>query len=89
MLARNMDIEGAVNAVREMEDRFNRNFNYPWVFLNDEPFSDEFKRCVVGFSFKVWIATSDNPPKPRVESGLGARTFWPGSRRPLAPATVD
>jgi alpha 1,2-mannosyltransferase len=47
MLARNSDIEGAVNAVREMEDRFNRNFNYPWVFLNDEPFSDEFKRCVL------------------------------------------
>lgn len=48
MLARNVDVEGAVDAVRELEDRFNRNFNYPWVFLNDEPFSDEFKRCVVG-----------------------------------------
>jgi alpha 1,2-mannosyltransferase len=44
MLARNVDIEGAVDAVRELEDRFNRNFNYPWVFLNDEPFSDDFKR---------------------------------------------
>ncbi|TFL07640.1 glycosyltransferase family 15 protein [Pterulicium gracile] len=29
-----------------MEDRFNRKFGYPWVFLNDEPFTDEFKRRV-------------------------------------------
>jgi len=46
MLARNSDVEGAVNAVREMEDRFNHNFNYPWVFLNDQPFTDDFKRRV-------------------------------------------
>lgn len=46
MLARNVDVEGAVDAVRKLEDRFNRNFNYPWVFLNDEPFSDDFKRRV-------------------------------------------
>jgi hypothetical protein len=46
MLARNSDLEGAVQAVREMEDRFNRNYNYPWVFLNEEPFSSDFKRCV-------------------------------------------
>ena len=45
MLARNSDVNGAVKSVREMEDRFNRNYNYPWVFLNEEPFSTEFKRC--------------------------------------------
>lgn len=55
MLARNVDVEGAVNAVREMEDRFNRNFNYPWVFLNDVPFSDDFKRCVCWPSFRVYM----------------------------------
>jgi alpha 1,2-mannosyltransferase len=45
MLARNSDIDGAVSSVREMEDRFNRNYNYPWVFFNEQPFSSEFKRC--------------------------------------------
>ena len=45
MLARNSDVGGAVDAVRSMEDRFNRRHNYPWVFLNEEPFSDDFKRC--------------------------------------------
>ncbi|CAO3590739.1 unnamed protein product [Absidia cylindrospora] len=26
-----------------MEDRFNKNFNYPYVFLNNDEFTDEFK----------------------------------------------
>ncbi|CCL98020.1 uncharacterized protein FIBRA_00013 [Fibroporia radiculosa] len=46
MLARNSDVEGAVRSVREVEDRFNRRWGYPWVFLNEEAFSDEFKRRV-------------------------------------------
>jgi len=37
------DIKGAVQSVRELEDRFNHRYNYPWIFLNDKPFSDEFK----------------------------------------------
>ncbi len=44
MLARNGDVDGAVRSVRELEDKFNHKFGYPWVFLNEEPFSDEFKR---------------------------------------------
>lgn len=26
------------------ESRFNRKFNYPWLFLNNEPFTEEFKQ---------------------------------------------
>jgi alpha 1,2-mannosyltransferase len=59
MLARNIDVGGAMNAVREMEDRFNHNFNYPWVFLNDEPFSDEFKQYVVGPLSENLCSSSD------------------------------
>ncbi|KAF9464716.1 glycosyltransferase family 15 protein [Collybia nuda] len=29
-----------------MEDRFNKQFKYPWVLLNEEPFTDEFKSRV-------------------------------------------
>lgn len=47
MLARNEDINGAVSSMKQVEDRFNRNFNYPWVFLNDQPFSEEFMRLIV------------------------------------------
>lgn len=45
MLARNSDVDSAVHSVREMEDRFNHNYGYPWVFLNEEPFSEDFIRC--------------------------------------------
>jgi alpha 1,2-mannosyltransferase len=27
-----------------VEDRFNRNYNYDWVFLNEKPFDAEFKK---------------------------------------------
>lgn len=46
MLARNTDVDGVVQSMRSLEDRFNRNFQYPWVFLNEEPFTEDFKRCV-------------------------------------------
>jgi hypothetical protein len=41
------DIRGTVQSVRELEDRFNHKYNYPWIFLNDQPFSDEFKSCAL------------------------------------------
>lgn len=44
MLARNSDLDGVISSVEQLEAKFNRKFNYPWVFLNDEPFSYEFKR---------------------------------------------
>lgn len=42
MLARNSEVDGAVHSVRSVQSQFNDAFNYPWVFLNDEPWSDEF-----------------------------------------------
>lgn len=46
MLSRNSEVNDAAEAVRQMEDRFNNRYHYPWVFLNDEPFSEEFIQCV-------------------------------------------
>ncbi|AMD21543.1 HFL313Cp [Eremothecium sinecaudum] len=43
-LARNGDLYSLLPAILNMEDRFNKKFQYDWVFLNDEEFSDEFKR---------------------------------------------
>ncbi|KAI3403688.2 KTR2 [Candida oxycetoniae] len=42
MLVRNFEVEGALASMRSLEDRFNREYKYPWVFLNDEPFDHEF-----------------------------------------------
>jgi hypothetical protein len=57
MLARNSDLDGVMRSVREAEDRFNRWHGYPWVFLNEEPFSDEFKRYDTLSLFLVILLT--------------------------------
>ncbi|OQD74836.1 hypothetical protein PENDEC_c009G05175 [Penicillium decumbens] len=43
-LARNSDIWEIAKSIRTVEDRFNRNYNYDWVFLNDDDFDDDFKK---------------------------------------------
>lgn len=42
ILARNSDLNGVRWSMRQVEDRFNRKFNYPYVFLNDQEFTKEF-----------------------------------------------
>ncbi|BEI82603.1 hypothetical protein CcaverHIS002_0304710 [Cutaneotrichosporon cavernicola] len=44
ILARNSDLAGAMDSVRQMEDRFNYWAKYDYVFLNDEEFDDTFKQ---------------------------------------------
>ncbi|KAL6717828.1 hypothetical protein ACLMJK_003913 [Lecanora helva] len=41
-LVRNSELDGIMQSMRQLEFRWNRKYNYPWVFFNDEPFSDEF-----------------------------------------------
>lgn len=42
MLARNSELQEAKSTVESIERAFNRWYKYPIVFLNDEPWSDEF-----------------------------------------------
>lgn len=46
MLARNSDIDGVIKSIDSLERHFNQWFNYPWVLLNDKPFTEEFKQRV-------------------------------------------
>ena len=41
-LARNSDIWEIAKSIRNVEDRFNRDYNYDWVFLNDKEFDEDF-----------------------------------------------
>ncbi len=52
-LCRNSDLAGVVSSIRQMEDRFNRRYGYPWVLLNEEPFTEEFKEYVVVFCHRL------------------------------------
>lgn len=46
MLTRNKELEDVVVTLTSIESHFNQWYNYPYVFLNDEPFTDEFKETV-------------------------------------------
>jgi alpha 1,2-mannosyltransferase len=46
ILARNSDLTGVMKSIKQMEDRFNKRFRYPYVLLNEEQFTDQFKECV-------------------------------------------
>ncbi|RXK38641.1 alpha 1,2-mannosyltransferase [Tremella mesenterica] len=44
VLARNSDLWPFLESMKQMEDRFNHWAKYDYVFLNEEDFTDEFKR---------------------------------------------
>lgn len=46
VLARNSDLDGVLESMQSFERHFNRWFNYPYVFLNDERFDKEFRSRV-------------------------------------------
>ncbi|RHZ59441.1 glycosyltransferase family 15 protein [Aspergillus thermomutatus] len=82
-LARNSDVWDIAKSIRQVEDRFNRNYHYDWVFLNDKPFDDTFKKVTTSlvsgntfygeiphehWSYPDWI-DQDKAKKVREEMG--------------------
>lgn len=47
ILCRNSELEKMVDTLKSFEHRFNRNYRYPYVFLNDEEFTGTFKRRII------------------------------------------
>lgn len=39
VLVRNEELADMLGSMRDVEDKFNRKFGYPWIFLNDKPFT--------------------------------------------------
>ncbi|PVU91828.1 hypothetical protein BB561_004187 [Smittium simulii] len=42
VLSRNTEVQDILYSMRQFEDRFNRNYHYPYIFLNDKPFTTKF-----------------------------------------------
>lgn len=42
-LVRNEEVYELLPTMRDVERTFNSKFNYPWIFFNDKPFTEEFK----------------------------------------------
>jgi alpha 1,2-mannosyltransferase len=65
MLARNSDLEGAKHSIKQLEARFNRHYHYPYVYMNDEPFSDRFKQAMRALA-----------PHSRIQFGVIPTEHW-------------
>lgn len=50
ILARNKEIDGVVQSMKSFERHFNRWYNYPYVFLNNDQFDDNFKDTVRNYT---------------------------------------
>lgn len=46
ILARNEDLEDLKYSLRQFQDRFNRGFQYPYLFLNNAPFTLQFMESI-------------------------------------------
>lgn len=42
-LVRNEELEGIMQSMRHLEHHWNKKYQYPWIFFNEKPFSEEFK----------------------------------------------
>lgn len=45
-LVRNSELRGIMSTISQIEETFNKKYQYPYVFLNDKPFSDRFKKGI-------------------------------------------
>ncbi|OMJ22344.1 Glycolipid 2-alpha-mannosyltransferase 1 [Smittium culicis] len=64
ILVRNEELYKMKASMQGIEDRFNRKFNYPYVFLNDVPFTEAFKVNMRAMT------------KAKIEFGLIDKNHW-------------
>jgi len=50
VLARNSDLENIIDLVKQFERNFNKNYSYPYLLMNNEPFTDKFKKDLLQFT---------------------------------------
>lgn len=45
-LVRNSELHGMIKSIQVVEKKFNSRFKNNWIFLNDEPFTEEFNNAI-------------------------------------------
>ena len=63
-LVRNSELDQMIHTVKQIESTFNSKYHYPYLFLNDVPFTEEFK-------FKISSLTN-----AKVEFGVIPKEHW-------------
>lgn len=74
--------------MKQVEDRVNKQFHYPYVFLNEEPFSDQFRKSV--YCPKIFrcrlltiLRRVSEVTESKVQFGLIPHDHW------YQPASID
>jgi hypothetical protein len=85
VLARNSDIKGIVPSIKQMEDRFNKKYKYPYVFLNDKEFDEKFKKYVSlcwiqSIILRLYVVASESSPMLRLSLVSSPRMIGPSLR---------
>jgi hypothetical protein len=88
MLCRNEEVDGAVKSIRELEDRFNHKYHYPWVFLNEEEFTEDFKKCVRAVASRS-VGLIYQPSQACQHGNLLQAGVWSYPSRPLVSTGLD
>ncbi|KAI9310602.1 glycosyltransferase family 15 protein [Dichotomocladium elegans] len=50
ILTRNSELDALRKTIQQLEARFNSKFNYPYIFLNDEEFTEEFRELTMSMT---------------------------------------
>ncbi|KAI8589022.1 putative alpha-1,2-mannosyltransferase [Geranomyces variabilis] len=75
MLARNSDVDDVIHTLRTFEPTFNGRYRYPYVFLNDKPWSLAFRARITASLAKIRGAEPGALP-PDVRFGLIPTEHW-------------
>lgn len=76
-LTRNSELKGILHSMAQIEENFNKKYNYPWIFFNDKEFTKEFKKAVQNATAStcqfVLIDKDDWNPPPWIDTDLAIK----------------
>ncbi|KAJ7279254.1 glycolipid 2-alpha-mannosyltransferase-domain-containing protein [Mycena rebaudengoi] len=94
ILARNSDMDNAVRSMPRMEDRFNTRHPYPYVLLNDEPFTVQVRLLSLLLSLSSAALPLLVPPFPSTPRSAPSHysfhatlSAFPSAALPLRPSS--
>ena len=73
-LVRNEELDGIMQSMRQLEYHWNHKFRYPWIFLNEQAFSDTFKASLRALLFLFSLILSRQ--RHRTSHQHPASTKW-------------
>ncbi|KAI5960366.1 KTR4 [Candida pseudojiufengensis] len=62
-LVRNEELSKIGQSIRRLQKSFNSKFNYPYTFINDQPFTDKFKKRILKYTEKAPVEFVQIPPQ--------------------------